>query len=91
MNIKKCIYIRKIKKFEIEIFAGFTTSGDSDIYSYHKMSSTNKKLIEEVLKKSTFKSNVNVSSEDKIITLSTCSYNFEDARYVLLGILKEIE
>ena len=27
---------------------------------------------------------------DKIITLSTCSYEFKNARYVLLGILKEV-
>ena len=54
-------------------------------------SNTNKKLIDNAIKKSTFISDVDVSCEDKIITLSTCSYNFENARYILLGVLKELE
>ena len=48
-------------------------------------------LIDNAIKKSTFISDVDVSCEDKIITLSTCSYNFENARYILLGVLKELE
>ena len=79
------------KKYIIELFAGFITSSESDIYYFPKTVITNKKLIDDALKKSTFNSNVNVSNEDKIITLSTCSYNFENARYVLLGVLKELE
>ena len=79
------------KKFIIEIFAGFITSSESDIYGYPKTSNTNKKLIDNAIKKSTFISDVDVSCEDKIITLSTCSYNFENARYILLGVLKELE
>ena len=78
------------KKFKIEIFAGFVTSSESDIYVYPKTSSTNKKLIDNALEKSTFSSKVEVSNEDKIITLSTCDYDFENARYVLLGVLKEM-
>lgn len=78
------------KKFKIEIFAGFITSSESNIYTYPKSSNTNKKLIEEALKKSTFSSDIEVTNDDKIITLSTCSYNFENARYVILGVLKEI-
>ena len=79
------------KKFKIKIFAGFITSSESDIYGYPKTSNTNKKLIDNAIKKSTFISDVDVSCEDKIITLSTCSYNFENARYILLGVLKELE
>ena len=42
------------------------------------------------MSKTTFKSETEVKSEDKIITLSTCSYDFKNARYVLLGVLREI-
>ena len=52
---------------------------------------TNENLVKIAMKKSTFKSEIEVSKEDRIITLSTCSYDFENARYVLLGRLKEIE
>ena len=79
------------KDFIIELFAGYTTSSESDIYNFPKTSSTNDKLIKTALSKSTFESEIEVSNEDRIITLSTCSYAFENARYVLLGVLKKIE
>ena len=36
-------------------------------------------------------SGVEVSAEDRVITLSTCTYEFEDARYVLHGKLVPLE
>ena len=78
------------KNFRIELFAGYTASSESDIYNFPKNSSTNEKLINTAISKSTFKSEIEVSNEDRIITLSTCSYAFENARYVLLGVLNEI-
>lgn len=78
------------KNFKIEIFAGYTTSSENDIYNFPKSIETNKELIKTAKEKSTLKSDVEVNNDDKIITLSTCSYDFEDARYVLFGILKNI-
>jgi sortase B len=79
------------KNYKIEIFAGYITTSESDIYNFPKNSSTNENLIKTAMKKSTFKSEIEVSNEDRIITLSTCSYDFENARYVILGVLKEID
>ena len=78
------------KTFKIELFAGYTTSSESDIYNFPKSIDSNKKLIKTAMEKSTFKSDVEVNSDDKIITLSTCSYDYENARYVLLGVLRDI-
>lgn len=78
------------KNFKIEIFAGYTTSSENDIYNFPKSIETNKEIIKTAKEKSTLKSDVEVNNDDKIITLSTCSYDFEDARYVLFGILKNI-
>ena len=36
----------------------------------------------------TFKSNAQYTPGDRVVALSTCSYEFDDARYVLLGILQ---
>ena len=36
----------------------------------------------------TFKSAVSYKPGDKIVALSTCSYEFDDARYVVLGVLR---
>lgn len=88
---REMVLFTEDKNYKIELFAGYTTSSESDIYTYPKTSSSNEKIINNALKKSTFDSDVKVLSEDKIIILSTCSYSFENARYVLLGVLKEIE
>jgi len=37
----------------------------------------------------TFESNTVYAEGDRIVAMSTCSYDFENARYVLIGILKE--
>ncbi|HMM06747.1 MAG TPA: class B sortase [Clostridiales bacterium] len=37
--------------------------------------------------RTTFKSNVSYTEGSQVIALSTCSYEFDDARYVVLGIL----
>ncbi|RGW95813.1 sortase, partial [Paraclostridium sordellii] len=39
--------------------------------------------INNIKNKSLFKSDIKVNSNDKIITLSTCSYEFDDARTVV--------
>lgn len=38
-----------------------------------------------------FESSVTPLSSDRILTLSTCSYEFSDARFVVLGILKKYD
>lgn len=45
-------------------------------------------LLDYAAQHTTFVSNASYSEEDRIIALSTCSYEFDDARYVLIGILK---
>ena len=39
--------------------------------------------LEEVGEKSAFSSKVSPRAEDRVVTLSTCSYEFEDARTIL--------
>ncbi len=49
-------------------------------------------FIDEVEKRSIFKTGVNVQPDDKIITLVTCSYEFDSARLVVMGrLLRENE
>lgn len=35
--------------------------------------------------KSTFKSDIELEYNDTIVTLSTCSYEFDNARYIVIG------
>ena len=46
--------------------------------------------IQNFKEKSDFDADVTIGKEDKIITLSTCAYEYDGARYVVMGILQEI-
>jgi len=47
--------------------------------------------IESAKAESTFQSDVEVGIDDQIVVLSTCTYEFDDARYVVIGKLVEIQ
>lgn len=70
----------------IELVAGAVVKRDSDIYQ----PAPNASVLQAVLAKSTFRSAAVLVEGDSIITLSTCSYEFNNARYVLLGRLTKI-
>jgi sortase B len=46
--------------------------------------------IESIQSMSTFKSDVEVTEEDKVVSLSTCTYEINDGRYVVVGKLTQI-
>jgi len=48
-------------------------------------------LVAYVAYHTTFDSGVGYTKGDRVVVLSTCSYEFEDARYVVLGILREAD
>ena len=54
----------------------------------YNITNSNKEFI-KLKDKSDFKSDVIPNENDRIVMLSTCSYDYELARYVLLGVLEE--
>ena len=72
------------ENYIIELFAGALVKKDSEIYK----TDPPKDVINDIRNRSTFECNIEVADNDTIVTLSTCSYEFNDARYVLLGKLK---
>lgn len=71
--------------YVIELCAGAVVKRDSDIY----ITTPNENIVTDFIAKSTFKSTVKIDKGESIITLSTCSYEFNNARYVLIGKLKK--
>jgi len=78
--------------YRLELFSGFTTKPDSDAYT---ISCGNSKefatWIKDMASRSDFKVNMKMTTNDRIVTLSTCSYSFKNARYVVMGRLVELE
>ena len=78
-------------KYKIELFSGYTTTFDSSAYMLRFSSSHDyAEWLREVARKSDFKANMHLSTNDHIITLSTCAYSFYDARYVVHGRLTQV-
>lgn len=82
--------------YKVILFSGYTTSANSEAYTI--FSDSGKELeeyLEKCIGKSDFEADVSdrIQEEgtgniaDKYIVLSTCSYVFEDARYVIHGFL----
>ena len=83
---KVMYYFTAEKKYKVELFAGCNITVESNIYDLPTKINNYEKFKE----KSDFKSDVVITEQDKFITLSTCSYNHEGARYIVMGVLREI-
>lgn len=74
--------------YVIELFAGYVASVQDDAW---EIAFGNEKVLGEWIsaatEKSKFESAVHPLSTDQIITLSTCSYEFDNARFVAVGTL----
>ena len=78
--------------FRAEFFAGYVAAADSNAWQTEFESDAEfEAWVQNAVEKSTFKSGITPSANDRILTLSTCSYEFSNARYVLLGILREYD
>ena len=77
--------------YRIEIFAGYITPYDSDTYAI-SFADDNEFLayVEKMRSQSDFETDVEITPNDKLITLTTCTYEFENARYVIQGKLVKI-
>ena len=74
--------------YKIDIFAGIIISGDEDYLSTSFINNEEKNhYISSLKENSTFDSEIAITQSDRLITLSTCSYDFLDARYVLFGVI----
>lgn len=77
--------------YRVEIFAAYLTDADSDTYTFDFASDEEyADFLRRMCSQSDIQTDVQLSTDDRIITLSTCSYEFYDARYVVQGKLVPI-
>lgn len=77
--------------YRVELFTSYLTDADSDTYTF-RFDSTEAYAawLQRMRSQSDFQSDVSLSTSDRIVTLSTCSYEYYDARYVVQGKLVPI-
>lgn len=80
--------------YQFKVFAAFITNAEADEdngyvfnYSVNEFYTDTRfeEFIEEVQKRSIINTGVSVQPDDKILTLVTCSYEFNEARLVVMG------
>ena len=84
---KEAYYFTPDKIYVLELVFGYTTSSDDKLYTLEKIDET---IINEMKEKTDFKSGVEVSGLDKFLTLSTCAYETDNARYVVVCALRAL-
>ena len=70
--------------YYLQVFSGYVTDPRSETYRMkYKTDQMFLDYVAAAKEQSDFESDVELTAEDRIVTLSTCSYVFDDARYVV--------
>lgn len=86
----KLYLIQPNRTWEVQVFAGFTTAPNSEAYRLELEGDSFRPWLESMMERSDFRSEVQPESIHRVLTLSTCTYDYADARYVLMGSLVPI-
>lgn len=78
------------KTYKLELVSGFILRSDSDIYAPLETDEEKTAFLEKLEKESIFKSKFDYSVNDRFVCLSTCTYEYEGARLMIIGKLVEI-
>jgi sortase B len=74
------------KTYRLELFAAAVTKPDSDYYNYAFVSPSERESHLNMIKDTAkLYKDIGITEQDKILTLSTCSYEYKDARTVVLA------
>lgn len=79
------------ESFRLEVFAGFVTNYSEESYQIFGDTLQMREYLQSAAERSDFTSRVDPESIERIVTLSTCSYEYTDARYVLVCSLVKVE
>ncbi len=79
------------RDYKILLVGGYTTTAfDPDTYRFPDTTEERDVLIAKAKFHTTFEPELDIKETDRLITLSTCAYEFTGARYVVVGVLKEL-
>lgn len=76
------------ESYKIRFFSGYVADLGDNAWELSFTEDEYGRWLEEITAKSCFVSEIAPTTEDRVVTLSTCSKEFEDARFVLHGIIE---
>ena len=74
----------------VQFFSGYVSDTASSAWQQDFSAEEYEQWLEELVERSCFSSDISPTAEHRVLTLSTCSYEFENARFVLHAIVSEI-
>ena len=73
------------KRYTLEMVAGYETDVYDTVFSVPATKEARDEIAARAAKRSSFDAGVVAGGEDRLVTPSTCSYDYDNARYVLIG------
>lgn len=74
--------------YKIHFFSGYVADLGESAWELYFTDDDYEKWLNEIGEKSCFLSQLTPGAMDRVVTLSTCSYEFDNARFVLHGIIR---
>lgn len=84
-----CLIMTPAGNYKLEFFAGYVIDMNSQAWKMEFASDEEyAQWLGDAISRSAFTSTVEPTAQDRVVTFSTCTYEYNDARFVLVGILK---
>ena len=77
------------KRYKVELILAYTTDVNDAIFQLSTSREEQEAGLERAYRLSNFESNIRPNKNDKLVSFVTCSYAYDDARYVVIGRLVE--
>ena len=81
-------YLTPTQNYRLNLVAGFVASEKDPVYELFETKQQMQEYLQDAIEKSTFESEKKyyIDTVDRIIVLSTCAYEFNNARYILIAV-----
>ena len=78
-------------RFRLEIVAAYDVSANDDCYTLPVDWEEWQKIVEKGKKKTAWDFDIPISETDHFVTLSTCAYIYDDARWIIIARINDPE
>lgn len=79
------------QNYRVDLIAASHIRADARIYAVTDTVAERNRILQMVRDLSDFSSPTEVGEKDRLVTFSTCTYDRADARYILVGVLREAQ
>ncbi len=83
-------FLTPTQDYKIEIIGGYTTPSTSKAYVIPGDKEGRDDLVNKAVQYTEFKPKAVAGEEDRLITLSTCTYEYDEARFIIVGAMKKL-